>query len=109
MMTPVKLTAMQNKIQHDTTTIKTNCDPLCEKLVALPFAHLDHETDDDDHGHTGHDVCMVLNDELVAEYWQILVGGSLSAFDWGHFRNGTQQLDNYRGLATYGLGTRRDS
>jgi len=52
---------------------------------------------------------MVLNDELVAEYGQILVGGSLSAFDWGHFRNGTQQLDNYRGLATYGLGTKRDS
>jgi len=93
MKTPVKSTAMQNKKQHDTTTIN-NGNALCEKLVAVPFAHLNHESDDDDHGHAGHDVCMVLDDELMAEYGQILVGGSLSAFDWGHFRNGTQQLDS---------------
>lgn len=48
--------------------------------------HLDHETDDDDHGHAGHDVRMILDDKLVTEYGQVLVGGTgLSAFDRGHF------------------------
>jgi len=64
---------------------------------------MDHETDYYNHGHAGHDVCVVLDDELVTKYGQILVGGSLSAFDWGHFRNGAvpQQLHKYRCLVTY--------
>jgi len=64
---------------------------------------MNHETDYNNHGHTGYYVCMVLDDELVAEYGQILVGISLSAFDWGHFQNCTvpQQLQKYRDSVKY--------
>jgi len=34
--------------------------------------HLEHEPQDEDHGHTGHDISMVLNHELVAEKWGVL-------------------------------------
>lgn len=70
-------------------------------MVAL--THMNHETDYNNHGHTGYYVCMVLDDELMAEYGQILVGITLSAFDWGHFQNNTvlQQLQKYRDSVKY--------
>lgn len=85
--TPVTSTGMEKRKQNHngaTTTIAETATVAGGRL-----AHLDHETHDDDHGHAGHDVCMVLDDELVAEHGQVLVGRGLSAFDWGHFRNGT--------------------
>lgn len=58
-------------------------------------AHLDHETDDDDHSHARHDVGVVDDDELVAEYGQVLVGGGgLSAFDRCHFSGRTDDTKN---------------
>lgn len=35
--------------------------------------HLEHEPQQEDHGHAGHDVRMVLHDELVAQHRRILV------------------------------------
>lgn len=36
------------------------------------YTYLDHESDDEEHRDAGHDVAMVLNDELVAEDRRVL-------------------------------------
>ena len=46
-------------------------DPLV-KMPVVKF-YLKHEANDEDHGHTGHDIRVVLYDEFMAEYWRILV------------------------------------
>lgn len=38
----------------------------------LKYTYLDHESDDEEHRDAGHDVAMVLNDELVAEDRRVL-------------------------------------
>lgn len=48
--------------------------------------YLDHESDDEDHSHAGDDVCVILYDELMAEYRWIFVG-TLPAFDRNHRDN----------------------
>ena len=36
------------------------------------WGHLEHQTHHEDHGHTSHNVGMILNDELMAQYGWIL-------------------------------------
>jgi hypothetical protein len=45
--------------------------------------YLHHESEDEDHRNAGHDVGVILNDELMAEYRRVLVG-ALPALDSDH-------------------------
>ena len=69
-------------------------------LVKEPVGrtYLKHEANNENHGNARHNVCMVLYDELMAEYRRVLVG--LRASGKRHFLSSQQPSDVAADLMT---------
>jgi hypothetical protein len=53
------------------------CGTFGPYAAPILYTYLDHKSDDEEHRDAGHDVAMVLNDELVAEDRRVLGRGLL--------------------------------